>query len=202
MTTRPDGMQRLATTNKTTDGYAHTAGTRYTSVKALTDAGLFVLELGVMRGAILKFIGKGSADNAVLNYRIYIARYARGQNSAVAGSNASGIGHIDLEYYGGGTATLANTRTGAAGSSVQAADELAADGLTFDLGTDATTPKGPATVMGTALGTAEPAEYSPADGADDALLLIPDCFDGDAIVVDIDLHTNATAGNVVGQRTR
>ena len=192
---RPDGMQRLLDTSRTTDGYAHTAGTRYTSVKAMQDAGLAVLELGTMRGALIKLFGAGSADNAVINYRLYIARYSRGSNTAVAGSAGSRIAHIDLEYFGGGTATLANTRTGAAGSSVVGSSEVMADGLTFTIGTDATTPKGPATVQTTAQGVAAPAEYSPADGADDASLLIPDLLDGDALVIDLDLHTNATAAN-------
>jgi len=203
LTLRAGSFTRLLTTARSADGYVHTGGARYESTAAMLAAGLAIAELGVYRGACVKIIGKGDADNAVVNCRVYRARRAFGKNSLRPASSGDGDAHIDLEYFGLLVATLANTRGGVSGSSVQGLTELAADGMTWALATEATTPKGPATLLVAAHGgTNTPSVYTPADGNDDAQLLIPDAFDADALVFDLDRHTNATESNVLAALTR
>lgn len=203
---RPDGFQRLLTTSRTTDGYAHVISptqAKYTSVQAMIDAGLAVLELGQMRGIVAKLIGKGSADNAVINCRVYLAYYNRGRNSAVPASAGTMIADIDLAYAGLLVGTLSNTRVGSSGSSVQGPTEACADGMTWAISTDATTPKGPVTLLVAEHGGINtPAVFNPADDITDAIFMMADCFDADAVVFDLDRHTNATESNVLAMRTR
>lgn len=202
---RPDGFQRLLDTSLTPAEYVHTAGTRYNGLAAMRTLGLAVFELGQMRGIEAKLIGVVAANNSAGTCRVYRGYYARGRQTAESQSNNSGLAHIDLVYAGLLTATYSSNalRAGVAGGSAILPAENAADGLTWAGSDGTTTPKGNTDLLVTAHGAVNtPAVYSPANDNDDAVLMMPDCFDADCIVFDLKLGSNTTSMNVLARRTR
>jgi len=183
-----DGLEKLFAANQANASWGITA-LRYASLAAMAALdGVRVLKLDRTRGLGTLFpFGVGS-NNATFGYRLYLAWPVLTIGRA--------IDHVQLALLGAGAATLSSNAAlaGLAGSIV--AGNQFADGLTFTLATDATTPKGAGTVISTAHGSVSvPGVFNPADDATPAQLVVPDVFDAPYLVIDGQTGGSATSYN-------
>jgi hypothetical protein len=146
-----------------------------------------VVQCGERRGFNLRFFGTDAA-NETFDYRLWMVS-----------PTAESVSPTDflLEYFGGGSVTL-GTKTGASADTIVTSSELYADTVTFTLGTSATTPSGPATIMGAAYDLGDADEYSPADNT--IAVLCVSHFPAWGFIVEFDL-TGAAGANCEIQRT-
>lgn len=179
------GQFRYRSANSTASAYAIT--TR--RVAAPTDAGILLADAnlkiiptgGSDQGLRLVPIGKG-ANNSGFLYKVFLGWYA------LADRTPTGVDHVMLSLLCSGAATLSTSLTRPTASNVMAANEIRADGLTCTAG-------GIVTAHATALSLGEtPAAYSPADDTEDAVLIIPDTYEADFVVIDD--HKNASATEI------
>lgn len=168
---------KYLSTNSTASAFTYTAGGRTT----LASGSVTTIKLpDGARGVRLVPYGEGS-DNTTFDYRVWLVRRPAGATGGVA----------EIEYYGGGTATLST----AVGSSTDlvGSSERFADTLTWTVGTTATTPKGIGALIEASNGLGTSFVYSPADNTP-ASLTIPDCGGAIEVLIDFDM-TGATSGN-------
>lgn len=145
-----------------------------------------VYEMGQERGLRATPFGKG-ADNATFDYRLWLVKY----ELSAAGQPA----FAQLRLAASGTATLSSSLVRPTGSALLAASEIRADGLTVgthDGWDKANSANG---------GSLAIAAHSPADNLGDAFLTVPDIFDHDGVLFEMDL-TGATEANWLIERTR
>lgn len=164
-----------------------------------------VIPLNDFRGMRLGFITTGTANNTS-NYRIWCVedcKPAGGNPFAAIPLAASDITQVKLTSFGIGT-FVSSAQEGANNSALTTIlkdDEFDADAITFALSTNATTPRGPATVRNTAYELGSVAAYSSANDTG-AELVIPDFGSGVwGVVVEMDLVT-ITGANMWYQLTK
>lgn len=145
-----------------------------------------IFELGMERGFRATPFGKG-ADNSTFDYRLWLVKYELAANGRPA--------FAQLRLAASGTATLSASLVRPTGSALLAAGEIRADGLTVgsqDAWDKANTANGGALAI---------SAHSPADNLGDAFLTVPDIFDHDGVLIEMDL-TGATEANWLLERTR
>lgn len=174
----PAGLFRYPANDSSAAAFALTAGFKATADAAPNN--IFPIK---GQGVHVYFGGAGD-DNDAYNYRIWLVR----STYAADGKTQTGL---EYEFFGSGTATM-STAAFIGGGGALGTGRIA-DTLTFTLATDATTPKGPATVLNTALGAASPAAYSPADNTP-ACLVIPHLGWPEGIIIEFDMTTGDPTG--------
>lgn len=146
-----------------------------------------VIEINKARGVRLTPFGKG-ADNATFDYKVWLVEYLvnRSKNQVEAAI---------LRLWATGTATLSSALTPASGSTNLNTNEIRGDGVTI-------TGAGVYTAINTANGGSLSVQaYAPADDINDAVVVIPDIFDADGVLIEMDL-TGATEANWLYRLTR
>lgn len=165
-------------------GAEYESATNYRLIPIQSDGGTRT------RGVILGFMGVGD-DNGTFNYRVWIAR--KGETITRDGNRDIKTDY-DLQYFGGGAATL-STALGTSSNSVVRDTERIADTVTWTRGTSATTPKGVGVSVEATFGAGiASAAYSPADNTP-GYLYIPDVGSADALLVEFNTPLNVTRMN-------
>lgn len=168
--------------NATSTAYTITKGGLWT-VAALSTAGIPVFSFGDSLVANLFFFGAHASapNNKDFLFRIWLAW------SVFKNKDEIDPTVLLLMYYGAGQATLSNAvqMNGAAASTGLTATDYLADTLAFTLATDATAPKGPATLLQTGLSEGTVQQYSPGDDSP-SMLIVPCLGRAAAFVVDFD----------------
>jgi hypothetical protein len=183
-----DGMEKMFSSNKTNASWGITVLRHATRAALEAIDGVRVLDTARMRGggAFIPF-GVGS-NNTTFGYRLYLGYPVLTTGRA--------IDHVQLVLLGAGAATLSSNAALTGLTGTLTAGNQYADGLTFALATDATTPKGAGTVIYTAHGSINsPGVFNPADDATAAHLVVPDVFDAPLLVIDGQTGSSATSYN-------
>lgn len=144
------------------------------------------------QGAQIEFWGTG-AEDATFDYRIWVVDFPTLKTGQLdAAGNMIQCRDKDLQYFGGGTATLsAYAGLGStAVPSIVSTSERAADTVTFTIGADGTTPKGIGDLILAAYDSPSVQVYSPANDTPGRLIVPRFGWPG-GIIIDFDL-TGAT----------
>lgn len=146
------------------------------------------------KGLLVGFMAVGTAD-AVVGFRLW------GMTDGESESKPVKPWGTTLTCLGVGTFTL-GTQTGPAPSAVVRSTERIADAISFALTTEATTPKGPGSIIAAALGDGDPQVYSPG-GDTRALLVLPTLFRAENLIIEFDLPASGvTLANAFFQKFR
>lgn len=158
-----------------------------------------IIELSAHRGLRIKFFGT-DGDDETFAYRLWGVKYLTGNGQPE---------HAEIRLMGTGTGALGDgvpkpvAANLGADSQVVPAGAIMADTLTWAQATAGTSPKGPDAVIAAANGgTLATTAYSPGNDAEEAMLVVPDVFDYDGVVVEVFTGGSAASVNCLFELTR